>query len=99
MYEMVVGFPPFFADNLEGVYKSIEQGILDFPDFLSENTKKVIMRMMEKDAKKRVTIEDLKFDPFFSKINWDTLYNMKMKPPFGKDEIEGNSDDESSIMV
>lgn len=99
MYEMSVGFPPFFADNLEGVYKSIEQGKLDFPDFLSQNAKKVILRMMEKDVKKRITIEELKNDAYFKKINWDDLYHKKVKPPLDKEEIDSQNEESYEAIM
>ena len=98
MYEMLVGFPPFFADNIEGVYKNIEKGELEFPDFISNNSKNVLQRMMEKDPGKRITLDELKKDEFFRSINWEKLYGKKVKPPFAKEDMNDSGDEETQIV-
>lgn len=37
--------------------------------------------MLEKDPKKRITIEDIKRHDFCNEINWDMIFNKKLIAP------------------
>ena len=57
LYEMMVGIPPFYNDNMKVLYENIEKGKLKLPKYLSDQAKKVITRLLNKDPKKRPTLE------------------------------------------
>ena len=56
LYEMLVGIPPFYNDNINILYKNISQGKLKIPNYLSKSAKNILMKMLHKEPKKRPTI-------------------------------------------
>lgn len=44
---------------------------------ISENAKDLIKKLMEKDPKKRYGVKEIKKHPFFSKLDWENVRNMK----------------------
>lgn len=56
LYEMLVGIPPFYNDNINILYKNISQGKLKIPNYLSKTAKNILLKMLHKDPKKRPTI-------------------------------------------
>jgi serum/glucocorticoid-regulated kinase 2 len=42
MYEMLVGEPPFYSDDIPTMYKNIREGVLRLPRNLSEECKNCI---------------------------------------------------------
>jgi len=81
LYEMMVGIPPFYNDNMKVLYENIEKGRLKLPKYLSNEAKKAITKMLSKDPKKRPTLEQLMKDPFFAEIDWDALEAKLIDPP------------------
>lgn len=81
LYEMLVGIPPFYDDNMKILYENIEKGKLKLPKYLSNEAKKIVLRMLNKDPKKRPTLEQLMKDPFFDEIDWELLENKLIDPP------------------
>ena len=57
LYEMLVGIPPFYNDNISILYKNISQGKLKIPNYLSSGAKNILLKMLHRDPKKRPTIE------------------------------------------
>jgi cGMP-dependent protein kinase 2 len=47
--------------------------IIPFPNNVSPPLKSCILKMMNRDPKKRMSIKEIKSHKFFSNINWDTL--------------------------
>jgi tRNA A-37 threonylcarbamoyl transferase component Bud32 len=101
MYELLVGFPPFFTDDVEEMYKrKQEYTTIEFPEFVSSNAKDLILKMLEKDPLRRITIVDSKKHAFFKGIDWAKLCNKQIKSPFTKTDIMNkDSDDEEQISV
>ena len=87
LYEMLVGIPPFYNDNINILYKNISQGKLKIPNYLSKSAKSILLRMLHKEPKKRPTIEQVKQDPFFAGINWTLLGQKRYRPPTKLDKI------------
>ena len=81
LYEMLVGIPPYYNDNVRILYQNIEKGKLKIPKYLSQVAKKCLMRMLHKNPNKRPTLEQLMQDKFFSEINWKKLEKMDVEPP------------------
>ena len=42
MYEMLVGEPPYYSDDIPTMYRNIKEGVLKFPKNLSEECKNCI---------------------------------------------------------
>ena len=45
LYEMLVGCPPYFANNREQLFKNIKGGVLKVPMQMSKNAKLLIMQV------------------------------------------------------
>ncbi len=63
------------------MYKNISENRLMFPEFFSDEVKDLLEKMLEKDPKKRIKIQEIKKHPFFQDIDWDLILNKKMQPP------------------
>ena len=85
LFELVSGAPPFFNQDENLMYKNISENKLLFPDFFSEELKDLLRKMLDKNPKNRIGIEndksDLKNHEFFKDINWDDIMKKKVKPP------------------
>ena len=85
LFELISGAPPFFSQDEDLMYKNISENRLMFPEFFSEELKDLLRRMLDKNPKKRIGIEndksDLKNHEFFRDINWDDIVRKKIKPP------------------
>lgn len=81
LYEMLVGIPPFYNDNMAILYDNIEKGKLKLPKYLSNESKKCLQRLLNKEPKKRPTMDTLMKDPFFSDIDWAKLEKNELDPP------------------
>jgi len=86
LYELTVGIPPFYSQNINDMYNKIQHGVLRFPPFLSENCKALIVDLLNRDPSKRLgstnDVEDLKQHPFFDDIDFDRLYNKQVVPDY-----------------
>ena len=61
MYEMLVGIPPFYSKDRQKMFGQIVRNELTFPDpsksrglKLSDDTKDIITKMLQKDKDKRI---------------------------------------------
>lgn len=81
LYEMLVGIPPFYNDNLKLLYQNIEKGNLKLPKYLSSEAKKFLTKILHKDPRKRPTLDQIKKDAFFADIDWVKLAKRELIPP------------------
>ena len=51
------------------------------PKYLTTEAKKFLLRILNKDPKKRPSLKDLKKDPFFAEIDWNKLEKKEILPP------------------
>lgn len=92
IYEMIVGFPPFYHQNQKTMYDLIEKYPVRFPDPIkhgipmSDEAKDIILQLLEKDPKKRLGyskgIEEIIKHEWFQDIDIDKLLNKELKAPF-----------------
>lgn len=80
MYECLVGYPPFYADDPMSTCRKIVnwKKTLVFPDEakLSPEGRDLIQRMVC-DSSKRLTFEQLRAHPFFRGLDWDNIRRSK----------------------
>lgn len=80
MYECLVGYPPFYADDPLTTCRNIVnwENHLVFPPEanLSRNSEDMMKRLMV-GSKKRYGFADLSKHPFFESVDWDNLRNQK----------------------
>jgi len=93
LYELTVGIPPFYSQNVNEMYNKIQHGVLRFPPFLSEPCKALIVALLNRDPKKRLgskaDIDDLKAHPFFKDIQFEKMMKKEIDPPY-KPKIKAN---------
>jgi serine/threonine protein kinase len=79
IYEMLVGDPPFFADNPYKVMSNILEGNISFPEDDAKPTEEamdIVHKLLCKDPEKRLGtdgkgVEEIKSHPFFAKHSFD----------------------------
>jgi len=83
MYECLVGYPPFYAEEpLQTCRKIVNyKRTLKIPAEagISQSGRDIVEKLIC-SAKHRYGFHGIKYHPFFKKTNWDDL--MKMTPPF-----------------
>lgn len=103
LFEMLVGIPPFYSENVQEMYEMILYSDLYFPDFVSVEASDLLARLLERNPAKRLGsgptgVEEIKSHPFFKGINWETFYNKGYPAPFTpsikSDEDTSNFDTE-----
>ena len=81
LYELLVGYTPFFAEKESHMYRLILENKLEFASKFSKAEKQVIKGLMNNDKMKRFNFSDLRISKFYESFNWDDLYCKKLKPP------------------
>lgn len=102
LYELTVGIPPFYSNNVNEMYEKIKTGTLKFPPFSSEPCRMLIKGLLKRNPDERLgsarDVEEIKEHEFFKDINWDDLYNKKInvsfKPQVKNIEDTSNFDEE-----
>ena len=69
LYAMICGYLPFEDKNNDNLYKKIKEGYFETPDFISDNAKDFLHRIINIDPDKRYSIEQIKSHPWFNIIN------------------------------
>jgi len=103
IYEMIVGFPPFYHKNQSTMYELIEKFPVKFPDpekhkiLMSEEVKDLLTKLLMKDPKERLgtngEVEEIMAHPWFADIDFNALLRKELEPPF----IPELSDDLSDV--
>jgi CRP-like cAMP-binding protein len=97
IFEMVVGAPPFYAEDPMEVYEKILTGTPAMPTFFTRNLSDLIKKLLRSQQAKRLgntrggTAAVIKHK-WFSTFDWQGLEKMDMKPPYkpavvSKDDI------------
>eukprot|EP01035_Chromulina_nebulosa_P019176 gene19176-25021_t len=100
IYEMVVGAPPFYADEPMDVYEKIIRGNPSIPSFFTRNLSDLIKKLLRSQQAKRLgntrggTAAIIKHK-WFSSFDWAALENGEMKVPYKP--IVNSKDDVSNF--
>lgn len=98
LYELCVGIPPFYSQNVHEMYRLIREAPLRFPPALSSPIKQVIAGLLKRDPGRRLgsgprDVDEIKEQQFFSDhIDWDTLYRKEIQPPYRPTVKNGDMD-------
>lgn len=87
IYEMLVGTPPFYANEPLAIYQKILEGIIYFPRFLDSNCKHLMKKLLSHDLSKRYGnlkkgAANVKEHPWFFNIDWSNLLNKNVDVPY-----------------
>ncbi|XP_014669463.1 PREDICTED: protein kinase DC2-like [Priapulus caudatus] len=86
IYEMLIGYPPFFDDNPFGIYEKILTGVIEWPKHIDLVAKDLIRKLLVQDRTRRLGnmkrgAEDVKHHRWFKRIAWADVYQRKLQPP------------------
>lgn len=86
IYEMAVGYPPFFADQPMKVCEKIVTGKTAYPSHLGPELKHLLANLLELDLTKRLGnmkhgVDDIKNHPWLSSIDWMAIYKKQIQAP------------------
>eukprot|EP01017_Pseudomicrothorax_dubius_P050967 TRINITY_DN9735_c0_g1_i2.p1 TRINITY_DN9735_c0_g1~~TRINITY_DN9735_c0_g1_i2.p1 ORF type:complete len:250 (+),score=54.10 TRINITY_DN9735_c0_g1_i2:94-750(+) len=98
LYELLVGEPPFFNEDIEKIYANIRAGRLTFPSFVSDDARRLLTKLLHKDPRKRPSFREVKADQFFKDIDWSKLASKRLRPPkLGADLLD--EEDEGILPI
>ncbi|KAK3763215.1 hypothetical protein RRG08_052550 [Elysia crispata] len=86
IYEMLVGYPPYYAENPFGIYEKIIAGKTEWPRHIDLVAKDLIKKLLIPDRTRRLGnmkngSEDIKRHKWFKGQDWDDVLNRKLQPP------------------
>ncbi|KAL3850540.1 hypothetical protein ACJIZ3_012422 [Penstemon smallii] len=67
LFVLVAGYLPFNDPNLMNMYKKIYKGEFRCPKWMSTDLKRFLSRLLDTNPSTRITIEEIKRDPWFKK--------------------------------
>lgn len=87
LYEMLVGLPPFYSENINEMYELILKTPLKFPSFVPSDAQGLLKCLLERDPGKRIgsgssDYKEIMKHEFFKKIEWDKMMKRQVPPPF-----------------
>lgn len=85
MYEMMCGYPPFYDKNREKLFQMIKNPYVTYPSDISPNAVDFFKKTFVVNPKQRLGSGgafEIKSHPLFNGVNWEDVYNKKVKPPF-----------------
>jgi serine/threonine protein kinase len=86
LHEMLVGFPPYFAESREEIFFNIEHAPLVLPASLSEMANSLLHGLLEKNPIQRLgsgpsDAQEIKEHPWFQSISFEDVFNKKYELP------------------
>ena len=87
LYELIVGISPFYVTNFNN---DVNEHKLILPEFLSPELKDLLTKLLNEDVNKRLNLNEIKEHPYFNNIDWDQIYNKKIKSPLNLIKIKMN---------
>lgn len=87
LYEMISGYPPFFADNPMQIYEKIVAGKVRYSSQVPVDLKDLIKHFLQVDITRRYgnmknAVQDIKGHKWLQGIEWMAMYQKKVKAPF-----------------
>jgi protein kinase A/protein kinase X len=86
IYEMLVGFPPFYDRQPIGIYKKVLKGHLELPSFLTREAKDIIRKLLNPNIKTRIGVTDngqsIIKHAFFEGVDLEEILMGRISPPW-----------------
>jgi len=101
LYELTVGIPPFYSQNVNEMYHKIQHGALRFPPFLTEECRELIIGLLNRNPDERLgsatgDVENIKAHAFFKDIDFEKLMKKELEPPY-KPKVKTGAEDSSNF--
>jgi len=86
VYEMLIGYPPFYDENPFTIYEKILNAKIEWPKHVDPVAKDLIRKLLVQDRTKRLGnmrngADDVKKHKWFRTLNWDDVLARKLKAP------------------
>lgn len=87
IFEMLAGYPPFYHENHVLLYEAVLEGQIFFPPHFDPWAVDLVRHLCAVDVSKRYGnlkngVEDIKRHPWFAGVDWNKLYQCKIRPPY-----------------
>ncbi|CAO3584757.1 unnamed protein product [Absidia cylindrospora] len=98
LYEMLLGYTPFDADNDSELYRRVLEDPIDIPEDMPLDTADLILGLLERDPRDRLGCaqfyeddtdsqstlnqDDIRQHPYFYHLDWSDVYNKRLAAPF-----------------
>jgi RAC serine/threonine-protein kinase len=83
MYEMLIGIPPFYSQDVQQMYFKIMHAKLELPETMDKDTKSLICGLLERDPNKRLgEASVIKAHSYFKGVDWEKILRKEVKPPY-----------------
>lgn len=101
LYEFLVGFPPYYTENIKELYNSIRSAKLQVPKYISREGKDLLNQLLNKRPDKRITIDKVKQHEFFKGLDWEKLSRREIPPPvhLKREDNEEQDDDDELLFL
>lgn len=74
LFVLTAGYLPFNDPNLMNIYKKIYRGEFRCPNWMSSGLKRLLSRLLDTNPNTRITIDEIKRDPWFRKSGRETKF-------------------------
>eukprot|EP00296_Roombia_truncata_P000160 JP435823.1.p1 GENE.JP435823.1~~JP435823.1.p1 ORF type:complete len:353 (+),score=95.56 JP435823.1:59-1117(+) len=86
IYEMLVGYPPFYSEDRMALYQNILSGKIEFPRHVSRQARDLISKLLTADLTRRLGTlrhgsKDIRRHPWFRGFDWNALMYRKLQAP------------------
>jgi len=91
---MICGYPPFYHENRDLLFEYIKNVKFSYPNDISPEVIDFLDLILVKNKDKRLGrngAAEIKKHKFFEFIDWDDIFNKRIKPPFVP-RLNGNED-------
>mmetsp|Transcript_9403 Transcript_9403/g.18203 ORF Transcript_9403/g.18203 Transcript_9403/m.18203 type:complete len:358 (+) Transcript_9403:247-1320(+) len=100
IYEMLAGYPPFYADDRMQLYQSILAGKIEYPRHMKKEARDLIGKLLTADLSRRWGNlkgggRDIRMHPWFKGFDWEALLQRSMPAPI---QINARSEDDTSMF-
>lgn len=85
-YELLVGIPPFYHQNLNEMYRRIPEMDPVFPPNLTAKCKDLLSKLLNKDPKDRIGYDDIKVHDYVINLDWNKLEKNEVKVEYDMEE-------------
>jgi len=86
IYEMLAGYPPFYADDRMQMYRQILSGKIAYPSHTSKESRDIVSKLLTQDLSRRLGNlrgggRDIRAHAWFHNVDWEAVVNCKIPAP------------------
>ncbi|CAD8146459.1 unnamed protein product [Paramecium pentaurelia] len=103
MYELLVGLPPYYANNREELFYNIENAQLKIPSYISLEARNLLKALLQRNPAKRLgsgkgDSEEIKAHQYFQDVDWETVFNRELPLPKPNRKIRINTHIDGNVF-